>query len=35
MIMVVQCPVKEIITERKDGYADFSEEVINKLLCES
>lgn len=34
MIMVIQCPLKEVITERDDKYADFSEEVINKLRCE-
>lgn len=34
MVIVIQCPVKEVITEREDEYVDFSEELINKLRCE-
>lgn len=34
MVIVIQCPVKKVITEREDEYVGFSEEVINKLRCE-
>lgn len=34
MIIVIQCPVKETVTERKMNLAALFEEVINRLRYE-